>query len=282
MTAQSLHRSITNRLSAIHPQREAETLAFWLLEHFYGVNRTAVILDRELDSSSKIQEELEESLIRLEKGEPIQYVLGEAHFYGHDFKVRSGCLIPRPETEELVDRIVQEFQGKAPTILDIGTGSGCIPISLKLALPNAKVSTVDISTIALAIARENATHLGAEVTFHQTDILDEGFEISEQFDVVVSNPPYVLEEEKAEMEGHVLDHEPHLALFVPNEKPLLFYERIADFTKKHLKAGGVLFFEINEAFGEQTKAMLEARGYSDVCIIQDLQGKDRMVRGLWG
>ncbi|UKN02657.1 peptide chain release factor N(5)-glutamine methyltransferase [Paracrocinitomix mangrovi] len=204
---------------------------------------------------------------------PIQQILGEVEFYGHLFKVNENVLIPRPETEELVDLILQrESNGK---ILDIGTGSGVIPITLKLINNDFEASGVDVSQEALEVAKENAQKLNCNVNFFYADVLKDN--IKDEYDIVVSNPPYVLDSDKIEMEANVLEHEPHLALFVPNEDPLKFYKAILDQAKRILKSNGSIYFEFHELYGSEMKGLLESKGYISVEVIKDMQGKDRML-----
>jgi release factor glutamine methyltransferase len=219
---------------------------------------------------------------QLKQHKPIQYILGWADFYKLRMMVNELVLIPRPETEELVDFIIRDNQGKTPlSILDIGTGSGCIPIALKKNLPHARVEALDVSEGALEIARKNAVLNQTEVWFFQQDILNrttEFFHSSVQYDCIVSNPPYVTVSEKESMQRNVLDYEPHLALFVYDESPLLFYEAIADFANKHLRTGGLLYFEINAAYGPETKQLLEKKGFKNPALITDLNNKNRILR----
>lgn len=213
--------------------------------------------------------------------EPLQYIIGIADFYSLEFEVNSSVLIPRPETEELVEHIIRDNDGKAITLLDIGTGSGCIAITLAKHLKQARVSAVDISADALSVASRNALKNDTNISFTRTDILcpDQAeADIPGQFDLIVSNPPYIKEEEKREMERNVLDYEPHLALFVPDNDPLLFYRAIARFGKKKLNAGGHLYFEINARCGTETAGMLREEGYKQVELIKDLSGKDRIIK----
>ncbi|MCB9223291.1 MAG: peptide chain release factor N(5)-glutamine methyltransferase [Crocinitomicaceae bacterium] len=213
---------------------------------------------------------------RLLRKEPIQYILGEAYFYGYKFKVNSNVLIPRPETEELVQFLIERnISGR---ILDIGTGSGVIPISLKLALPKIQAVGLDVSIKALSIAETNAKDLNADVDFWLKDILTESL-VGEHFNVVISNPPYVLEQDKSEMETNVLDYEPHLALFVPDNDPLKFYRRIVDLCSDILLNNGVLAFEVHEKYAMDVVLLME-RDYKDVQALKDLQGKNRMVVGI--
>jgi release factor glutamine methyltransferase len=244
-----------------------------------------IILNKTLDIENFTKQKLAEAVLRLLQHEPIQYILGESHFYGLKLKVTNAVLIPRPETEELVDWIIKTHQNKENlTILDIGTGSGCIPIALAKHLKNAIVYAIDVSPDALRVAQENAEMSKVNVNFERLDIL----EISEinplsfggvKFDVMVSNPPYISIEEKEQMQKNVLDYEPPLALFVNDKNPLLFYEKIIFLAKGSLNEGGSLYFEINESFGKEVKDMLGHKHFEQIELIKDLQGKDRMVRG---
>jgi release factor glutamine methyltransferase len=221
---------------------------------------------------------------RLLKHEPMQYILGNAWFYGNKFIVTPDTLIPRSETEELVELIlntVANQQGLAssnPKIIDIGTGSGCIAITLKLNLPHAHVWALDKSAGALAIAKQNAKELNAEIQFIEDDILNiNQTETAQVFDIIVSNPPYILENEQENMSENVLAFEPHQALFIANHKPLLFYEAIANYALKYLKNNGYLFFEINQQFGNQTVNMLQEKGFLNIQLLQDINQNDRMI-----
>ncbi|MBO6033052.1 MAG: peptide chain release factor N(5)-glutamine methyltransferase, partial [Prevotella sp.] len=238
---------------------------------------------------------------RLEKGEPVQYVMGVAEFCGRRFHVEPGVLIPRPETGELCEIISKARENQRDDqILDIGTGSGCIAITLALELPCSKVIAWDISEKALSIAKKNAKALGAEVTFEQRDILQYGENsnifltipeqdsptcslshlspLSSKYDLIVSNPPYVCNREKATMERHVLEHEPHLALFVPDDDPLLFYRAITHFAKEALKPNGLLYFELNPLYACETEAMVRELGFSETEIKLDMFGKQRFLK----
>lgn len=258
---------------------EATQQTYWLLEALHKKTRTDVIVDAPVALRTEDEKALEEVLQRLERHEPIQYVLGEAPFYGYVFSVNPSVLIPRPETEELVELICRRHaQEKGLQLLDIGTGSGCIAISLALCLPEAGVSALDVSAEALAVARKNAERLQADVQFFRTNILEEYPEELPLLDVVVSNPPYVREMEKSLMKPNVMNWEPHTALFVKDADPLLFYRRIAELASEHLKEKGWLYFEINEAYGQQVAEMLGEFGFREVLVLQDLQGKDRMVQ----
>ena len=238
--------------------------------------KSPVYLGKDMILSECKERELENIIFRLQKNEPIQYIRGFAEFDGRRFKVAPGVLIPRPETVELVELVARE-NASARRLLDIGTGSGCIAISLDKKLPEAEVEAWDISEDALAIARENNKELAADVTFLQRDVLFDDWEKAPSFDVIVSNPPYVTEAEKKDMDANVLDWEPELALFVPDDDPLRFYRRIADLGRELLLPDGKLYFEINQAYGRETAHILEMNQYHDVRVIKDIFGKDRIV-----
>ncbi|WP_462265556.1 peptide chain release factor N(5)-glutamine methyltransferase [Mucilaginibacter sp.] len=218
----------------------------------------------------------------LKNGTPVQYALGTAEFYGLTFKVTQDVLIPRPETEELVQWVLQEagkYYNKRPAVLDIGTGSGCIAVSVKKNCVAAQVTALDISAGALEVARYNAAGNQADITFLQADILNLLPDAwVGQYDIMISNPPYVTQADKQLMHQRVTDYEPHTALFVPQDNPLLFYRAIADFALRNLVNGGLLFFEINESLGQQTVELLQTKGFSKVELRQDLSGRDRMVK----
>lgn len=258
-----------------YDKQEAESLVSWLLEHHLGWRRTDIL--NEADESF-FPKTIYEDFDRLKTGEPIQYIFGKGHFYGREFFVSPATLIPRNETEELAHLIIKENRQPGLKILDIGTGTGCIPISLALEMKNPKVFGVDISEEALLIARKNAVELGAEVFFSKCDILTEIPNVTE-LDVLISNPPYIPEQEKSEMHKNVLDFEPQLALFVSNDDPLIFYRRIAELGKQLLKQNGKLYFEINEKYGNDVSSLMKDLGFSDVRILKDLNEKDRIVVG---
>lgn len=276
-TVKDFLNKLEERLGTFLPETEVRPHAFWLLEAFYGKKRTDFLVNNPLRLKPEVQEKLEEALDRLEKQEPIQYVLGEAPFYGRSFTVNPSVLIPRPETEELVQLILSRHGGqKGLRLLDVGTGSGIIAISLALELMEPQVYAVDVSGSALEIAEENARKLEASVEFIKADILD-SVPPMPPMDLVVSNPPYVRWQEAEQMQANVLDWEPHLALFVENHDPLIFYRHIAIMARQQLINGGFLYFEINEAFGQEVVQMLTESGFSRASIHQDMQGKDRMV-----
>jgi release factor glutamine methyltransferase len=214
-------------------------------------------------------------------GKPVQYVIGETEFYGCRIKVNENVLIPRPETEELVDWIIKLVPNKELTILDICTGSGCIPIALKKNLPKAEVAACDISHEALEMAMKNAVLNKTDVRFFYTNILNPTVSSWSTFDLIISNPPYVRNSEKQLMHKNVLEFEPHLALFVEDDEALIFYRKITELAKSKLKQGGFLFFEINEAYGKEIAELLEENGFKDVEIRKDMFGKDRMAKGVF-
>ncbi|MGB0522054.1 MAG: peptide chain release factor N(5)-glutamine methyltransferase [Flammeovirgaceae bacterium] len=262
-----------------YEEYEARSIAFELLERQFNMSKHDVVLGNEVVLPANHQ--LEEYLQRLIHQEPIQYITEVADFYGLEFQVNPHVLIPRPETEELVHLIIQEQNERQNVnILDIGTGSGCIPISLKKNLPKAAVYGVDISLQALQVAHENAVKNEVTVNFSQLDVLTQDLSNFPKFQVIVSNPPYVRALEKEKMQANVLDHEPHLALFVPNANPLLFYKRITQLAAVALENGGMLYFEINEAFGKECLELLANYGFQQISLIKDMQGKDRMVKGM--
>ncbi|KAA6321975.1 Release factor glutamine methyltransferase, partial [termite gut metagenome] len=264
---------IRQSLEPIYPSQEIKSLVLIICRDILRLTITDIYLHRDIDLSGKKWKELENVVERLQKQEPIQYIRGYADFFGMSFRVTPGVLIPRPETEELVEMIRKENQGTF-RILDIGTGSGCIAISLAKHFPQATVTAWDISEEALTIARENNNRLGTTVLFHKRNVLDIS-SCEEEYDLIVSNPPYITKAEKAEIEARITDWEPDIALFVPNDDPLRFYRHIALLGRKLLSHKGKLYFEINQAYSEETAETLRKSGYGNVRIIQDLLGKDR-------
>jgi release factor glutamine methyltransferase len=275
MTLQKLFTEYSEALLRLYSKNEAETLTTWLFEEILGKKRTDILRDEPIE---QLPEALETAMEQLLSGTPVQYILGFAPFYGREFFVSPAVLIPRNETEELVHLIIKENQKMGVRLLDIGTGSGCIPITLALEMNETIVYAVDVSEEALEKATKNASKLKASVTFEKLDILKDEIPFHD-LDIVVSNPPYVRYSEKKNMHRNVLDHEPHLALFVYDEDPLLFYQVIAEKAKKVLKPGGKLYFEINEALGKDIQKLLESFGYSQVRVLKDLNDKERMVIG---
>ena len=273
---------IQDTLKDYYPLSEIKAFTRLVMERVCDIQPHQFLLckDKELSETEKTQ--IHNIVGRLAKYEPLQYIFGKTDFYGFEFEVNPSVLIPRPETEELVELIVRDYpKRKELDILDVGTGSGCIAITLKKLLDKSQVYALDVSEEALKTAKRNAVRNRAPVTFFQGDILAPSVtadSIEEEFDIIVSNPPYIMEKEKADMEPNVLDYEPSLALFVPDDNPLLFYHRITMFAEQKLKKKGYLYFEINEQMGEQVVNMLRMMEFKSIELIQDLSGKDRFVK----
>lgn len=269
---------IRNALREHYPDSEALALAKMLLVEAFGFSTLELYGGKDKEISGKRLDVLNEMIARLKKNEPIQYVIGAEVFCGWTFEVNENVLIPRPETQELVRWIEADWKSDAPCrILDVGTGSGCIAISLSKLLEGAEVEAWDISEGALRVARRNADRNEAQVFFRRVDVLKACTEDC-RYDVIVSNPPYITESEKQDMDANVLDWEPHTALFVPDADPLLFYRRIAELGVSMLNEGGALYFEINRAYGEETVRMLEGLGYKQIELRKDNWGNDRMIK----
>jgi len=281
MTLNEARTVLTKELKNVYETDELRNIIELVVEHITNMSRAEQVKNKIPYLTCTQLEDLDAITERLKKNEPVQYVLGEAWFAGMKFKVNKNVLIPRPETEELVDWIVKKSQKskvKSQNIIDIGTGSGCIPITLKKKLPESDVSAIDVCSEALFTATENAMELNAEVNFLLVDFLDEEkWKELAQYDIIVSNPPYVKQSEINTMHERVKEFEPHLALFVSDNNPLLFYKKLSDFSMKHLKAGGKLFVEINEALGEAISNLFRSAGFLNVELKKDMQGKDRMV-----
>lgn len=277
MTLKQLKSNFTATLSENYPLEEVTTFFNWLAEAYLGYSRFDISSNGALEVTSNIETKFLDAMKRLQNYEPIQYIIGDTEFFGLPFKVTPATLIPRPETEELVQWILSDFENVAPSILDIGTGSGCIAISLAKNLENAAVSAVDISEEALHIAKQNALDNEVSVNFYQADILALNT-LPHTYDCIVSNPPYVRTLEKEFMQPNVLKHEPESALFVSNDNPLVFYTKIARLAKEHLSVNGTLYFEINEYLGKEMQDMLKAEGFAEIELRKDIFGKDRMLR----
>jgi len=285
MTIQLAYKQLVAQLYEVYDEREAANIADMVIEHVTGQRKIERILYKDLPVSAEQQEQLKILTEQLLQHKPIQYVLGEVWFAGMKLFVNENVLIPRPETEELVEWIVDEVQnGKLKietgfSIVDIGTGSGCIPIALKKKLTNAEVYAIDVSAGALEVAKRNASEQKLEIEFIQLDFLDEDeWKTLPAFDVIVSNPPYIKKSEEQTMAKNVLEYEPHLALFVPDEDALKFYKAIAAFVKTHLKPNGKIFVEINEALAQQVTDLFKQSGFLQVTLKKDMQGKDRMIQ----
>ena len=265
-------------LQNIYDFNEASNFAVLLFSHLRGYSRA----DLHLNSNEKLSINenlfLTDALERLRHSEPIQYVIGECEFMGLIFNVNKNVLIPRPETEELVEWVLDEIKENNLSVLDIGTGSGCIACAIKKYALYSIVEAYDISDMALATAKKNAERNNVKIKFKNVDILNYHLK-NEKFDIIVSNPPYITEKEKKFIMPNVLDYEPHLALFVPDNQPFLFYEKIMDFSLKALKPNGKLFFEINEQYGTELVNLLESKGFKNIILKKDIAGRNRMVRG---
>lgn len=267
---------IHSELQEVYSPEEIRSLSFLLLETLTGKNRAQLLSNKNIELSDTKQHEFETILLRLKKSEPIQYILGSTEFYECSFSIDKNVLIPRPETAELVHWIVKD-ETSCSSLLDIGTGSGCIAVACAKQLPACSVSALDVSEAALKVAAENAKRNNVEVEYLNADILQQPV-YNRKWDVIVSNPPYVCHSEKSAMEQNVLAYEPHLALFVPDENPLLFYRAIAHFAKQHLSSGGRLYFEINRTYGNAVREMLETLEFSEVTVRQDIFGNDRIIK----
>jgi len=269
-------------LARVYDVGEAKSIVKLLLEKRFVLSQTDVCCGKVELLKEEEDAELDKMMIRLMAHEPIQYVLGEAEFCGNDFFVQQGVLIPRPETAELVNYIIEDVNGcREPDgcvdILDVGTGSGCIAVSLSLAIQGSKVSAWDLSDVAIDISRKNAKRLGADVDICSVDALHSPCDI-EKWDIIVSNPPYICDKERAEIAGNVLDYEPEMALFVHDDDPLMFYRAIAQYAKKALRSDGGLYFEINPIYVDEMVMMLSEKGYKDVVLMEDDFGKKRFVK----
>lgn len=297
MTLKKFKLYFSDKLSEIYPQTEIDSFFFILIEELLGLQRIDTVLKPDFIIENEILNNLKNIISRLKKEEPIQYILGKTAFYGLPFLVDKNTLIPRPETEELVEWILKEIQElrikiqkESLSILDIGTGTGCIPISLAKNLKNETISAIDVSSNALKIAKQNASLNNVTIDFFELDILQaenlnklsvlaqSKTHSNNKYDIIVSNPPYVRELEKVEIKNNVLNNEPHLSLFVDNENPLIFYKKIADLAKKHLTKNGLLFFEINQYLSSETVTMLKEKEFTNIELKKDLFGNDRMIQ----
>jgi release factor glutamine methyltransferase len=280
MILKEIKTKFVQELTSIYDEMEAESFFYLILENLHQLKRIDLALRPDIAISENELIKWDEILSELKTQKPIQYILGETEFYGLKFKVNENVLIPRPETEELVALILKraklQNEGSKLRILDIGTGSGCIAISLAKNIPNAEVFAIDVSDMAIQTAKKNAIQNGVEVRFIQKDIL-EAEDLVQQFDFIVSNPPYVRMLEKEEIKTNVLAFEPHLALFVEDEDALLFYRKIAQLAVRNLADNGKLFFEINQYLGKETVELLEKIGFGNIELVKDIYGNDRMI-----
>jgi release factor glutamine methyltransferase len=279
------YKGIVLKLNALYPVEEARAIADRLVEHYFHLSPAQRVLSVKIPAEGDKISFVEEAIDKLLQNIPLQYVIGTAFFMDLELAVNPSVLIPRPETEELVSLILKQYSGRKSdsklNILDIGTGSGCIPIALKRYMPQSTITAIDISHEALKVATENAKRNNVEINFIQADILDHSqWTQLPQFDMIISNPPYVTNSEKKQMQRNVLDHEPHTALFVPDDDPLIFYREIIALAKIKLREEGSLWFEINEMFGDDLKHMTKNQGFKEVNIIFDFRGKSRFLHAI--
>lgn len=273
MTVAQYYKGIATRLTSALGKNEGEAAARIIFEDVAGYDRNYIFMNGDREILDFMQAKIAAVTDRVVDGEPVQYAVGKARFMGNDFEVTPAVLIPRPETAGLVDMIVSAYDGRSDLrILDVGTGSGCIALSLARALPFAQVTGVDISADALKVAQDNAKALNVDARFMQLDILGAPAPSTPEYDIVVSNPPYICRSEAAEMERHVLDYEPHQALFVPDDNPLEFYKAICAYASKALVPGGTIWFEINSRFPDEMRSLLVNSGFDNVQIFRDYRG----------
>ena len=274
-------QTIQTKLKNQYELIEINAIIDLIFEEVLNLSKLDILTNGDKKISESDKRLLEAIVERLRKNEPIQYILGSTEFYNIQVKVNSSTLIPRQETEELVDWIIKNNKITAPKILDIGTGSGCIPISLSKNIKNAEVWSFDISLEALKTAQENSKWNKVEVNFRQVDILNyKNYNLQNKYDIIVSNPPYVCEKERKLMQKNVLDYEPETALFVDDYNPLVFYRTICEYAQEKLNTNGILYFEINEAYGVEMIELLEEFGFEDIELKKDLNNKHRMIKGV--
>jgi release factor glutamine methyltransferase len=288
VTIHQAYQQLCSKLYDLYEYREAEHIAGWVMENISGLAKMDRMLNKNLPLSVPQKELYEEYSSELLTHKPVQYVLHEAWFYGMHLFVDENVLIPRPETEELVDWVIREIKmaqsgpkqdDSKLTILDIGTGSGCIAIAIKKNLPHEDLLAIDLSEGALQVAQKNAKTQGVSIRFMQLDFLNESdYEMIPPVDIIISNPPYIPLFDKAGMQKNVLEFEPHLALFTGDNDPLVFYEKIAVFARKQLKAGGRIFVEVPESNGQQVAQLFSKSGFGSIELRKDMQGKERMIR----
>lgn len=283
-TIKDVFTAYRQELSTIYDANEISAITLLVISDICEINNAKIKAFPELELTSEQSEKLTAILPELKTGKPVQYILGHTEFYGLPFNINSSVLIPRPETEELVEWVIESVGSLklvVGSILDIGTGSGCIAVSLKKNLPGFKVLAIDISAQALETAASNAELNSVDIEFIEADILDQASHISNltsQIFLIISNPPYVTLQDKTRMHTNVTDFEPHTALFVPEDDPLVFYKAIADYAMDNLISGGLLFFEINESLGTETVELLQAKGFKNIELRKDMSDRDRMIR----
>jgi release factor glutamine methyltransferase len=273
-----LFRQIRDEIKPIYGQ-EADMLAMLIVEDVSGFSSTDILTDHKFLTGPNFRSSILKYIRQLKKQVPIQYILGKAYFFDNIFEVNENTLIPRSETEELVQLVLNYLEGKDTVkVLDIGVGSGCIAISIALKQPKARVEGLDISLSAIKVAEKNIEKLGAPVTLFKADILS--YKANQKYDVIVSNPPYVLESEKRQMKKNVLKHEPAIALFVPDVDPLRYYKGIIEFTRDGLTDNGAIFFEVNELSANEVVRLLQAKNFQEISVVKDINGKDRFVHAI--
>lgn len=283
MTLTEYRIYFTESLVNIYPKTEITSFLYLLIEEYLGLQRIEFVMQPNFIIQKEKLNLLNEALNKLQKEEPIQYIIGHTEFFGLTFIVNKNTLIPRPETEELVAWVVDEIkhrelkQIKDISVLDIGTGSGCIPISIAKRCKNTTITAIDISKKALQVAKKNAENNSVKIKCIASDILNTT-SLEKRYDIIISNPPYVRNSEKKEIENNVLQNEPHIALFVKDSNPLIFYDKIATLSKQHLTKEGLLFFEINQYLGEETKQMLHKKGFKNIEIRKDIFRNNRMIK----
>jgi len=278
-SSKKIFNEIVDELKPFYGKDESIQLTKIIFEDFLAISFEQILIDEEVLLSNSLIDQLLTKIQSLKDYRPIQYVLGKAHFYGREFFVDANVLIPRQETEELINEIVIDNKKPNLKILDVGSGSGCIGITLALELKNARIAALDIDQQALEITKKNAERLGVIVDCILADILSAD-QLPDSYDIIVSNPPYITEREKAQMHENVLSHEPHKALFVPDENPLLFYKRILEIGQRHLNKGGKFYFEINENYGEELMALCEKENFASLRLIRDINGKNRIIKAM--
>jgi len=280
MTLSEFRSALKNTLQDFYSNSELDQLAKSLLMSRMKLDATSYLLASESQVSDEVLEQLRSDIHRLSMHEPLQYVLGNTSFYGLEIQCNPAALIPRPETEELVDWVLSEVQLPSCALIDLGTGTGCIPLAIKAKRPSWQVSAIDVSQDALALARSNALRLALDVHFEAADLLTDfsDLAIKDKFNVVISNPPYIPNADAMSMLPNVLNHEPHLALFVPDSDPLLFYRRIIAFCEQYLEMDGYVFVEIHEELAEETIQLFDRAGFANIELRKDLQGKSRMIK----
>lgn len=280
MNLKDLKKELLAELSSVFDTSEIETFFYRLIDHQLGLSKIDMVLNPDVTITAKDDRFFKTAIRELKNEKPIQYIIGSTEFYGLNFKVTEATLIPRPETEELVDWILKDNLNKTDlSVLDIGTGSGCIPISLAKHLSDSSVATIDVSSEAIKVAKDNANTHQVAMKFINQDILN-CTDISEKYDVIVSNPPYVRHLEKQEIKKNVLAYEPHLALFVADDDALIFYKKITELALESLTENGALYFEINQYLGQETVDLVKNLGFSSVELRKDLSGNDRMLKAV--